>query len=62
MRLSRLQGFTDAHSMLQLVGVIFSDWYQPVKSGQAYIFAYKCAHSEKRCLVGMVSHLEAFSG
>ena len=47
--------------MLQLVGVIFVDWCQPVKSGQAYNFTCKSAPNEKHCLVSMDSDLEAFS-
>ena len=47
--------------MLRLVGVIFSDWCQPVKSGQAYFFSRNRTDNEKRCLVSMDSDLEAFS-
>ena len=58
---SSTKDLSNAHGMLQLVGVIFVDWCQPVKSGQAYNFTCKCAFNEKHCLVSMASDLEAFS-
>ena len=47
--------------MLRLVGIISVDWYQPVKSGQAYSFTCESTINEKHCLVSMASDLEAFS-
>ena len=58
---SSTKDLSNAHGMLRLVGVIFDDWCQPVKSGQAYNFTCNRAHNEKHCLVSMASDLEAFS-
>ena len=46
---------------LRLVGVIFVDWCQPMKSGRTYSFTFKSTINEKHCLVSMASDLEAFS-
>ena len=62
MQLSRLQRIYRMRFLcLWLVGNIFSDGNQPVKSGQAYFFSRNRADNEKRCLVSMDSDLEAFS-
>ena len=58
---SSIKDLSNTHGMLRLVGVIFVDWCQPVKSGQAYNFTCKIAYNEKQCLVCMASDLEAFS-
>ena len=58
---SSTKDLSHAHGMLRLAGVIFVDWYQPVKSGQAYNFTCECTYNEKHCLVSMASDLEAFS-
>ena len=62
MQLSRLQRiYRPKIFALLLVGSIFVDVNQLVKSGQAYFFSCKSTDGGNQCLVSMDSDLEAFS-
>ena len=62
MQLSRLQRIYRPKILaLLLVGNIFVDVNQLVKSGRAYFFSCNSTSGEQRCLVTMDSDLEAFS-
>ena len=62
MQLSRLQRIYRPKILaLLLVGSIFVDVNQLVKSGRAYFFSCKSTDGGDQCLVSMDSDLEAFS-
>ena len=62
MQLSRLQRiYRPKFFALLLVGSIFVDVNQLVKSGQAYFFSCNDENGGQHCLVSLDSDLEAFS-